>query len=129
MYPNNIDLSLTFLGFFLITNVFGAPGTSSLAKNQTSDKIKGKIGNIFSQRLPQFRKKMNKIFTENDTIALGYGRSIDDPTFGKLENLLLMIFPLHQLKPKIKTQKLKPKIILLFLDFFLENLYYYFGFF
>ena len=36
MYYNNIDLSLTFLGFFLITNVFGAPGASSLATNQTS---------------------------------------------------------------------------------------------
>ena len=34
MYHNRIDLILTFLGLFLITNVFGAPGT--LAKNQTS---------------------------------------------------------------------------------------------
>ena len=36
MYHNRIDLILTFLGLFLITNVFGAPGASSLAKNQTS---------------------------------------------------------------------------------------------
>ena len=36
MYHKNIDLILTFLGLFLITNVFGAPGASSLAKNQTS---------------------------------------------------------------------------------------------
>ena len=36
MYHNNIDLILTFLGLFLITNVFGAPGASSLAKNLTS---------------------------------------------------------------------------------------------
>ena len=34
MYHSRIDLILTFLGLFLITNVFGAPGT--LAKNQTS---------------------------------------------------------------------------------------------
>ena len=34
MYHNKIDLIVTFLGLFLITNVFGAPGT--LAKNQTS---------------------------------------------------------------------------------------------
>ena len=88
MYPNNINLSLTFLGFFLVTNVFGAPGASSLAKNQTSATNKGKIDKPFSQMLPQFRKNMNKIFTENNTIALGYAKSIDDPTFGKLENLL-----------------------------------------
>ena len=49
MYHNNINLSLTFLGFFLITNVFGAPGTSGLAKNQTSDKIQGKI--VFSPKI------------------------------------------------------------------------------
>ena len=36
MYHNKIDLIVTFLGLFLITNVFGAPGASSLAKNQTS---------------------------------------------------------------------------------------------
>ena len=36
MYQNNIDLILTFLGLILITNVFGAPGASSLAKNLTS---------------------------------------------------------------------------------------------
>ena len=36
MYHNRIDLILTFLGLFLITNVFGAPGASSLATNQTS---------------------------------------------------------------------------------------------
>ena len=36
---------------------------------------------------------------------------------------------MHQLKPKTKTQKLKPKIILLFLDFFIKKIYYYFGFF
>ena len=36
MYHNRIDLILTFLGLFLITNVLGAPGASSLAKNQTS---------------------------------------------------------------------------------------------
>ena len=35
MYHNNINLSLTFLGFFLITNVFGATGVSGLAKNRT----------------------------------------------------------------------------------------------
>ena len=35
MYHNNIDLILTFLGLFLITNVFGAPGASSLSKNPT----------------------------------------------------------------------------------------------
>ena len=33
----------------------------------------------------------------------------------------LMIFPLHQMKPNTKNQKLKPKIILLFLDFFIKN--------
>ena len=37
MYHNRIDLILTFLGLFLITNVFGAPGASSLAQNQTSN--------------------------------------------------------------------------------------------
>ena len=36
MYHINIDLILTFIGLFLITNVLGAPGASSLAKNQTS---------------------------------------------------------------------------------------------
>ena len=36
MYHNNIDLIATFLGLFLITNVFGATGASNLAKNQTS---------------------------------------------------------------------------------------------
>ena len=35
MYHKNIDLILTFLGLFLIANVFGAPGASSLSKNQT----------------------------------------------------------------------------------------------
>ena len=40
-----------------------------------------------------------------------------------------VICTLHQLKPKSKTQNLKPKIILLFLDFFIKKLYYYFGFF
>ena len=88
MYYNNINLSLTFLGFFLITNVFGAPGASSLAKNQTSATNKGKIRKPFSQMLPQFRKNMNKIFTENNTIALGHARPVDDPKFGELENLL-----------------------------------------
>ena len=33
MYRNNINFSLTFLGLFLIKNVLGAPGDSSLAKN------------------------------------------------------------------------------------------------
>ena len=88
MYPNNINLSLTFLGFFLVTNVFGAPGASSLARNQTSAINKGKIKKPFSQMLPQFRKDMNKIFTENDTIALGHARTVDDPKFGELENFL-----------------------------------------
>ena len=88
MYYNNISLSLTFLGFFPIINVFGAPGASILAKNQTSATNKGKIGKPFSQMLPQFRKNMNKIFTENNTIALGHARPIDDPKFGELENLL-----------------------------------------
>ena len=86
MYHNNIDLSLTFLGFFLITNVFGAPGASGLAKNQTSDKIKGKI--VFSHILPQVRKNANKEVTENNFIALGYNVPADDPKFGELENLL-----------------------------------------
>ena len=36
MYHNRIDLILTFLGLFLITNVFGAPGATSLAKKSTS---------------------------------------------------------------------------------------------
>ena len=39
MYHKNIDLILTFLGLFLIRNVFGAPGSSSVAKNQTSTSI------------------------------------------------------------------------------------------
>ena len=30
MYHKNIDLILTFLSLFLITNVFGAPGASNL---------------------------------------------------------------------------------------------------
>ena len=30
MYHKNIDLILTFLSFFLITNVFGEPGASDL---------------------------------------------------------------------------------------------------
>ena len=33
MYHNNIDFSLTCLGLCLITNIFGAPGGSSLAEN------------------------------------------------------------------------------------------------
>ena len=36
MYHNRIDLILTFLGLFLIKNVFGAPGATSLAKKSTS---------------------------------------------------------------------------------------------
>ena len=36
MYHNNIDLILTFLGLFLIKNVFGAPGALNLFKNQTN---------------------------------------------------------------------------------------------
>ena len=39
MYSNNINLRLTFLGLFLIKIVFGAPGNSSLAKNQGELKI------------------------------------------------------------------------------------------
>jgi hypothetical protein len=39
MYRNNINFSLTFLGLFLIKMVFGAPGNSSLAKNQGELKI------------------------------------------------------------------------------------------
>ena len=39
MYRNNINLSLTFLGLFLIENVLGAPGDSSLAKNHGELKI------------------------------------------------------------------------------------------
>ena len=39
MYHNNIDLILTFLGLFLIKNVLGAPGNSSLAKNHGELKI------------------------------------------------------------------------------------------
>ena len=88
MCQTNINLSLTFLGFFLITNVFGAPGASSLAKNQTSTTNKGKIDKPFSQMLPHFRKNMNNIFTENNTITLGHARPVDDPKFGELDNLL-----------------------------------------
>ena len=36
MYHNRIDLILTILGLFLIANVFGAPGATSLAKKSTS---------------------------------------------------------------------------------------------
>jgi hypothetical protein len=36
MYHTNIDLILTFLGLFLITNVLGTPKTSNLARNPTS---------------------------------------------------------------------------------------------
>ena len=60
MYHNNIDLILTFLGLFLITNVFGAPGASSLAKNQTS---------------------ASKAATENTATQ----RSIDHSNYGELE--------------------------------------------
>ena len=90
MYPNNINLSLTFLGFFLITNVFGAPGASGLAKNQTSttNSEKVDIPRSFSAHLPQLRKDMNKILTENDNIALGYNVPLGDPRFGELKILL-----------------------------------------
>ena len=36
MYHNNIDLILTFIGLFLITNVIGTPEASNLAKNPTT---------------------------------------------------------------------------------------------
>ena len=39
MYCNNIILSLTFLGLFLIKNVLSAPEGSSLAKNHGELKI------------------------------------------------------------------------------------------
>ena len=39
MYHNSINLSLTFLGLFLIKNVFGAPECSSLAKDDGELKI------------------------------------------------------------------------------------------
>ena len=89
MYPNYINLSLTFLGFFLITNVFGAPGASTLAKNQTSttDSEKVDIPRSFSAHLPQLRKDTNKMITENDTIALGHNVPLGDPRFGELKIL------------------------------------------
>ena len=36
MCLNNIDLILTFVGLFLITNVLGTPEASNLAKNPTT---------------------------------------------------------------------------------------------
>ena len=39
MYQNRMDLILTFLGLFLITNVFGAPGATSLAKKNNSKEV------------------------------------------------------------------------------------------
>ena len=89
MYYNNINLSLTFLGFFLITNVFGIPGALSLAKNQTSttDSEKVDIPRSFSAHLPQLRKDTNKMITENDTIALGHNVPLGDPRFGELKIL------------------------------------------
>ena len=107
MYYNNINLNLTFLGFFLITNVFGAPGAwqQSLDKTLDSDRENIRFSKIlpqliknvnkevtenmtFSKILPQLRKNVNKEVTENNTIALGYNVPTDDPKFGKLENLL-----------------------------------------
>ena len=78
--------STKFADSHVITSIFGAPGASSLARNQTSDKIKGKI--VFSHILPQVRKNVNKEVTENNYIALGYNVPSDDPKFGELENLL-----------------------------------------
>ena len=103
MYPNNIKLSLTFLVFFLITNVFGTPGASSLAKNQTSTtEINRKIG------IPEIRKFLNKKRTENNTIALGFNEPSDDPEFGELEfffshgfcfDLIFELFSIYVLYP------------------------------
>ena len=39
MNRNNINLSLTILGLFLIENVLGAPGDSGLAKNHGELKL------------------------------------------------------------------------------------------
>ena len=62
MYHKNIDLSLNFLGLFLITNVFGAPGASSLSKNQT---ITSKVATQISLE------------------------SSDHPNYGELENYFI----------------------------------------
>ena len=88
MYYNNINLNLTFLGFFFITNVFGAPGAwhQSLKLNAKLHRERDNI--TFSKILPQLRKNVNEEVTENNTIALGYNYPSDDPKFGKLENLL-----------------------------------------
>ena len=70
MYQNNIDLSLVILGLFLVTNVFGAPGASSLVKNQTS---------------------ISKEATENTTThSILSIESSDHPNHGELENVLCM---------------------------------------
>ena len=98
MYYNNINLSLTFLGFFLITNVFGAPGNERRCTLECQTQNRHRIldnklhrdrdNGTFSKILPQHRKNLNKEITENNTIALGYNYQSDDPKFGKLENLL-----------------------------------------
>ena len=49
MYRNNINLSLTILGLFLIENVLGAPGDSGLAKNH--GELKSKIAHQTPQRV------------------------------------------------------------------------------
>ena len=86
MYYNNINLNFTFLGFFLITNVFGAPGAWHRRLDQKLHRERDNI--TFSKILPQHRKNVNKELTENNIIALGYNIPSDDPEFGKLENLL-----------------------------------------
>ena len=65
MYQNNIDLSLVILGSFLLTNVFGASGASSLDKNQAS---------------------ISKEVTENSTTLRSIEPS-DNPDSGELKNL------------------------------------------
>ena len=61
MYHNNIDLIATFLGLFLITNVFGATGASNLAKNQTSTNKEATQRSIESLTIDQIDELIEEI--------------------------------------------------------------------
>ena len=80
MYHNRIDLILTFLGLFLITNVFGAPGASSLAKNQTSTSKATTI------KLPEKKSNFDirSLFTKKIAFH-GGSKSSDQPNNGELD--------------------------------------------